>query len=65
MNVKLAAAIGLIVFAIIPASVSGQTAFPTRPIQVFVGMAPGGSVDVLVRALARRQRSTWARRWLL
>lgn len=32
--------------------VYAQTKFPTRPVNLWVGLAPGGSADVLARALA-------------
>jgi tripartite-type tricarboxylate transporter receptor subunit TctC len=51
MKIRLATTAVLIILAIMADPSSGQAPYPTKPIQVFVGMAPGGSVDVLVRAL--------------
>ncbi len=56
MNVKLAAGIVIFIALAVPALVFGQAAYPTKPIQVFVGMAPGGSMDVLVRGLAQEAK---------
>ena len=53
MKARFALAVSLIIFATTPALVCGQAVFPTKPIQIFVGMAPGGSLDVLVRTLAQ------------
>jgi tripartite-type tricarboxylate transporter receptor subunit TctC len=53
VKVKCAFSLSLVILAVCPALVFGQGAFPTKPIQVFVGMAPGGSMDMLTRALAQ------------
>ena len=56
MKVRLVLAVSFIIFAITPALVFSQAAFPTKPIQIYVGMAPGGSLDVLTRALAQEAK---------
>ena len=40
----------------IPALSYGQVVYPNKPIQIFIGMAPGGSLDVLVRTLAQEAK---------
>jgi tripartite-type tricarboxylate transporter receptor subunit TctC len=57
MKMRLATATVLIMLAMMAGPSSGQAPYPTRPIQVFVGMAPGGSVDVLVRALGHEAKN--------
>jgi len=53
---KLAAATVLIVLLALSSPSLGQAQYPTRPIQMYVGMAPGGSLDVLVRALGHEAK---------
>ena len=56
MWVRCASVLSLVIIAVCPALLFGQGAFPTKPIQVYVGMAPGGSMDLLTRALAQDAR---------
>lgn len=46
--------VGMILVAVLllQGSAAAQANFPTRPINLWVGLAPGGSADVLARALA-------------
>ena len=37
-------------------SVDAQVDFPTKPIQIVIGYAPGGSTDVLIRTLAQEAK---------
>lgn len=56
MKVTCVLAISLAIVTLCPVLVFGQGAFPTKTIQVYVGMAPGGSMDLLTRALAQDAR---------
>ena len=53
----LAAALGL---AAAPAFAQ-SAAFPSRPVRIMVGFAPGGSVDLVARALSQRLSVIWGR----
>ena len=50
---KVLAAIALIVGSVLAAPVSGQPAYPNRPIRLIVPYAAGGASDVLARVLAQ------------
>ncbi len=43
----------------IPAKLSAQEAYPSRPIQVVVPFTAGGATDVLARLIAERLRIAW------
>jgi tripartite-type tricarboxylate transporter receptor subunit TctC len=42
----------LVVMLLLQGTADAQAKFPTRPVNLWVGLAPGGSADVLARALA-------------
>lgn len=47
-------ALAAIALAIHPAAAIAQSAFPNRPIRIIVPAAPGGTVDILSRALSQK-----------
>jgi tripartite-type tricarboxylate transporter receptor subunit TctC len=51
-----ALALSVLIVAVCPAFVFCQEAFPVKPIQIWAGMAPGGTQDTLARALAQEAR---------
>lgn len=58
----LLAALILIPWAIAPARAQGDgaLAYPTRPVRVILPYAPGGAVDLLMRAIAAELAKRWA-----
>ena len=52
----LSAALFSVLTAVAPGLLYAQGAFPTKPIQILIGYAPGGSTDVLVRTLAQESK---------
>jgi tripartite-type tricarboxylate transporter receptor subunit TctC len=55
-RLALAAVFSLLFVILIPALSFSQAAFPSKPIQILIGYAPGGSTDVLIRALAQESK---------
>ncbi len=51
MNIRVKLLFGALALAVQGASVSAQTNFPTRAIEVYVGFAAGGPVDLATRAI--------------
>jgi tripartite-type tricarboxylate transporter receptor subunit TctC len=45
------------IIAILHSAAFAQAKFPTRPVTLWVGLPPGGSADVLARALAAKRSS--------
>jgi tripartite-type tricarboxylate transporter receptor subunit TctC len=45
--------------ALAPFAARGQEAYPSRPIRIVIAYPPGGSTDVLGRALAQRLSEMW------
>jgi tripartite-type tricarboxylate transporter receptor subunit TctC len=57
MKVKLTLSAFVVFIVIISAALSfSQGTFPVKPIQILIGYAPGGSTDVLIRALAHESK---------
>lgn len=56
MKVKSALVIALMIVSLCPALVFCQDVFPSRTIQIWAGMAPGGTMDTLARALAQEAK---------
>ncbi len=59
MNVKLAylplvCVVSVLGFSIQPGTACAQQDFPTRPIRLIVGVAPGGATDILARAVGAK-----------
>ena len=50
------AAFSIFMVVITPVLLFAQAAFPTKPIQILIGYAPGGSTDVLIRTLAQEAK---------
>ena len=46
----------LFVTAVFPCLVLGQADYPTKPIQILIGVPPGGSTDILVRTLGNEAK---------
>lgn len=57
MKVRSVLLIALLIVWLCPASVFCQDAFPNRTIQIWAGMAPGGTMDTLARALAQEAKT--------
>jgi tripartite-type tricarboxylate transporter receptor subunit TctC len=49
----------------LPCSVAAQATYPARPVTVFVGFAPGGSVDLLARAIAEELSGQLGQRFVV
>lgn len=48
-----------------PLGARAATAFPTRPVRIVIGQAPGGAADQLVRLLAERLEALWGQSVLI
>jgi tripartite-type tricarboxylate transporter receptor subunit TctC len=53
MNRLLRAALVCFAFGLVVPSASADTAFPNRPIRIFAGIAPGGTLDIIARLYAK------------
>ncbi len=51
MNIRTSILVGAAILAVPATSALAQTNFPTRPIEIYVGFAAGGPVDVATRAI--------------
>ena len=56
MNTRIVAALLVGVFSLAASLATAQSEFPNRPIKLYVGFPPGGSTDVLARALSHEAR---------
>ena len=56
MKTRLLLVILLSVSLLVIRPVNAQVDFPTKPIQIVIGYAPGGSTDVLIRTLAQEAK---------
>jgi tripartite-type tricarboxylate transporter receptor subunit TctC len=45
--------------ALAPLAAQAQGAYPSRPIRIVIAYPPGGSTDVLGRAIAQRLSELW------
>lgn len=59
MGTKFLAMVGLAVAAAIGPSLSAKAEYPDRPIHIVVPYTPGGTVDLLARALAPHLTKAW------
>jgi len=56
--VRLAAACSLLALAT-PAAAQSAASFPSKPVRIIVPFAPGGTSDVLARAIGQKLSDTW------
>jgi tripartite-type tricarboxylate transporter receptor subunit TctC len=53
------AAVSLLAVAATGASAQGATSYPTKPIRYIVGYTPGGTADMLARAVGQKLTEAW------
>lgn len=58
-HLRLASLIFTLVLGVAPGGVHGQE-YPTKPVRIIVGFAPGGSVDLVARVLAQKLPELWS-----
>jgi tripartite-type tricarboxylate transporter receptor subunit TctC len=58
MKIPATAVLVLSVLSLLPLASRAQT-WPTKPVRIIVGLAPGGTTDVFTRTLAQRLTEAW------
>lgn len=48
-----------VVLAALALDASAQTAYPSKPIRMIIGLSPGGSTDLMARAIGARLTTAW------
>jgi tripartite-type tricarboxylate transporter receptor subunit TctC len=56
------AAAALLTVVTVEASAQGATSYPTKPIRYIVGYTPGGTADMLARAVGQKLTEAWGSR---
>jgi tripartite-type tricarboxylate transporter receptor subunit TctC len=51
---------GLVVLVLCSAAAWSQGLYPSKPVRMLVGFPPGGSADILARAVAHKMTETWS-----
>jgi len=55
----------LLVVAAPASSASAQDSYPSKPVRILVGFAPGGSVDLMARFYGKHFADTWGQSFVV